>query len=121
MVKLFVYGSLKRGFSAHQLLKDCGAEFLNEATTHARYHLVKVSWYPGMVEGEEGSGVQGELYEVPDVAIQLLDRYEGTPQLFTRNVIQLADGSEAVAYLYARDVSDYAVVADGRWGNGDER
>lgn len=119
MFTLFVYGSLKRGNSAHRLLSDQGATFLREAATHPRYHLVKVSWFPGMVEGEEGTGVHGELYELPDSALKRLDRYEGVPGLFTRNEIELDDGSKVVAYLYAQDVSDCEIVPDGRWESGE--
>jgi gamma-glutamylcyclotransferase (GGCT)/AIG2-like uncharacterized protein YtfP len=103
MVTVFVYGTLKQGFEAHDLLGD-SAKFLGPAVTHERYHLYCQGHFPGMVIDEEASGgVHGELYEVTEETIPWLDRYEAVDSgLFCRAEIELADGNTALAYLYCR-------------------
>lgn len=112
-MKIFVYGTLKQGYSAHHLLKE--AIFLGKVATHPRYHLVSVNWFPGMIVGDEDGGVCGELYEIDPATLPRLDRYEGVPHLFARSMVELADGSEAIAYLFAADASGYEQVPDGVW------
>jgi len=116
MSRLFVYGTLKRGFRAHHMLSH--ARFLGEATTHPRYHLYAVRWFPGMVEDESiPGGVQGELYEVTEDDFVAMDRYEGAPELFRREEIDLDDGTSAIAYLFNHSCDNLQRVEEGVWGN----
>jgi len=117
MVRLFVYGTLKRGFSAHELLTNQGAVLLREARTASQYKLLSVGWFPGMVSDSEGQGVLGELYEVNEDVLSRLDRYENTPHLFARESVELDDGSQAVAYLLASPRPEYETVPNGQWKN----
>jgi gamma-glutamylcyclotransferase (GGCT)/AIG2-like uncharacterized protein YtfP len=105
MTKVFCYGTLKQGFHAHRLISSPSTKFLGEAATHPRFHLYNVSSFPGMVEGDEpDGGVRGELYEVDDGTLAVLDRYECVSQgLFTRSEVELDDGSVALAYLFSGD------------------
>jgi len=116
MSRIFVYGTLKRGGKAHDLLERYNARFLNEAVTDPRYHLRNLGSFPGMVEDElfEG-GVHGEVYEVRKACLEALDFYEGAPHLFRGEKIILSDGSTAIAYLYMQDFSDCPRVEEGTW------
>ena len=72
---LFVYGTLRRGFPMHRLLRP-HAVLLGEGRVQGR--LYEVGGYPGLVL--EGDGlVKGELYRLrrPNSALRVLDRYEG--------------------------------------------
>ncbi len=113
MFRLFVYGTLKQGFSAHDLLQ--GSVFLGAITTHPRYHLYRMGGFPGMVTGEEAGGVCGELFEVPDERLVTLDHYECVPSLFRRELIDLSDGSQAWAYLYNRRLGHQHKIKNGEW------
>lgn len=113
-MRFFCYGTLKKGFRAHHMLSN--ALFLGEATTHPRYHLCNVSWFPGMVEDESISGgVQGELYEVTEDDLQSMDRYEGAPELFRRDEVELSDGTSAIAYLFNKPHANFSRVEGGVW------
>lgn len=112
----FFYGSLKQGFAAHSLLGD--AKFIGEATTHSRYHLFHQGHYPGMVEDAQlqGVGVRGELYEIDDSLLEVLDRYEGVAfGLFVRAEIELNDGRMVSAYL-VRERSN-TLIESGIWND----
>ena len=115
MSKLFVYGTLKRGHRAHDFLGD-DSVFLREAKTHSRYHLYQLGWFPGMVIDEMiDGGVQGELYEVTDECLSALDTYEGAPDLFRREDVELEDGNVVISYIYMREFSATSRIENGIW------
>ena len=113
MSRFFCYGTLRRGCSAHDLLQ--GSPFLGTITTQPHYHLYRVGPFPGMVIGDETGGVQGELFEVSDAVLGIVDQYENEPYLFRRELIDLSDGSQAWAYLYARPMRHPVEIKDGVW------
>jgi gamma-glutamylcyclotransferase (GGCT)/AIG2-like uncharacterized protein YtfP len=98
MTKVFVYGTLKRGYQAHDLME--GAQFLGAAQTDSSCHLFYVG-HPAMIQSTPDGGVVGELYEVPDEILPRLHDYECVDSgLFRFGEIDLEDGSKANAYLY---------------------
>jgi gamma-glutamylaminecyclotransferase len=99
---LFVYGTLKRGERNHRLLAD--QRFVGPAVTSPGLRLFDLGPYPGMVRDADGGPVRGELFAVRECGLDELDDFEGVPDLFTRERVELADGTTAWAYLYARPV-----------------
>lgn len=120
MHRIFVYGTLRRGEYAHDLIsRSSQSQFLGEHKTSHKYHLYDQGSFPGIAINEtmEG-GVFGEVFEVDDACLRDLDRYEGVAEgLFKRAVIELEDGSEALAYLIVRPNYSGKVVS-GRWNRG---
>lgn len=115
-MRIFCYGTLKRGHGANRFLQDHDAVFVGESVTHARYSLYRLGWFPGMIIDEDvNGGVLGELYEVTEDCLDLLDDYEGHPSLFRREEIELQDGSKAISYLYQRNCSVAERVEGGDW------
>ena len=94
--RLFVYGSLKRGFAHHREL--LGASLEGETRTMPNYRLVRHGDYPALVEGGSAA-VSGEVYRVGVELLERLDVFEGCPELYQRGRVLLADGSDALAYL----------------------
>ena len=122
MAKIFVYGTLKSGFSDHFLLKKAPAAFYGKIRTKPNYHLYDVGSFPGLIldESVEG-GVEGELYEVPQSAFKDLDKYECVSSgLLKRELIELEDGTKAYAYLFKSDLDNASKVKSGRWMMPDE-
>jgi gamma-glutamylcyclotransferase (GGCT)/AIG2-like uncharacterized protein YtfP len=124
---LFVYGSLM-STARHPMGERLRAEaqLIGAATIQGR--LYRVSWYPGVVESADpGDRVHGEVYVLgdPGRALAWLDAYEGiaadndASAEYTRleRPVRLATGEETAAwvYLYRKDVSGLALVAEGRW------
>ena len=78
--RVFVYGTLKRGFYNHRLLEDCEARFVAEAKTHASMRLVLGDFGVPYVMDEHattGTQITGELWEVNDSGLEALDVLEG--------------------------------------------
>ena len=106
MARLFVYGSLKRGGLHHDEL--AGAVFLGTVATAPGYRLERWGEYlallsePGpageTARGADGLGVvTGELFDVPDSLIPLLDEFEG--DAYVRGDVRLEKGGFALAYF----------------------
>ncbi len=107
--KLFVYGTLRRGFALHSRLARLEARFLGKGRiTGSLYNLGE---YPGAVPSRSrGKGIEGEVYELGEPAKQLktLDRVEefnaAQPErsLFVRQktTVRMTDGKRVRAWAY---------------------
>jgi len=105
--QLFVYGTLKRGQArAHYL---CDQSFLGPATTCPRYRLLNCGDYPGLVHWQPGVAIQGELWQVTEQCLQILDQVEGVPSnLYQRGEVALQEPWQAgpvLTYFYQRDAT----------------
>jgi gamma-glutamylcyclotransferase (GGCT)/AIG2-like uncharacterized protein YtfP len=103
------------------------AELLCEATFTGR--LYRVAWYPGLVDGEDGDVVHGELHRLndPERAFVRLDEFEGVTRgtssvteqdAYARveRTVQTDTGATvAWVYLFRGDVTGLHRVAPGRW------
>ncbi|HET7214239.1 MAG TPA: gamma-glutamylcyclotransferase family protein [Terriglobia bacterium] len=107
--RLFVYGTLRKGFRSHGLLLRCRPRFLGKG--HVCGELYDFGEYPGAAEGKsEWARVEGELYWLPraEVAFKVLDSFEGydhtRPALdgFERKetIVSMANGDEIRAWIY---------------------
>jgi len=112
-VLLFVYGTLMRGESAHELLGPT-ARFICEAHTEPRFTLLDMGEYPALVEGGT-TAVRGELYEIDGELLAALDRYEDVPELYARRRLSLGDGSALAYVLHAHLGLGGGPIASGDW------
>jgi len=94
---VFVYGTLKKNKGANHFLSN--AKFLGEGVIQG-YEMYIVSYFPGIVKGN--GKVRGEVYEVDEEILEMLDEYEGVPYLYERikETVKLDNGKEIEAYLY---------------------
>ena len=102
---IFVYGTLKRGYSNHHYL--AGQQFLGEARTSPGFRLHDLGGYPGMVaHAGDREGVSGEVWSVDADALTHMDGLEGLAEgLYRRATIILLPpfaGQKIEAYFYAR-------------------
>ncbi|MBT3788300.1 MAG: gamma-glutamylcyclotransferase [Alphaproteobacteria bacterium] len=120
MHKIFVYGTLKRGYPNFDIGMD-GTTFVGEYRTVERFPLVIGGpWFSPNLIDEPGSGhqVKGEIFTATDVAVEFLDRFESThvPTGYRRveRSFEALDGSTNVmAWVYVRDrVNIDAVVEE---------
>lgn len=116
-MKLFVYGTLKKGGYNHHLLKD--AKFLGEATIFGK--LYSMGSFPAMKEdGEQTSAVHGEVYEVD--GFTKLDRLEGHPHLYKRTefyppehwIVEPITGMFCT-YVFQGSVEGRELIESGEW------
>lgn len=113
--RLFVYGSLMKGYSNHRVLD--GARFIGRSKTMQGFRMHSLEFYPGVChDADSGSQVHGEIYEVDADVLTRVDRLEGHPRFYRRTLIQLEDGTTAETYLLRDDqVENLPVVATGDW------
>ena len=78
---VFVYGTLKRGFSNNRYL--AGSKFLGTARTKEKFALYS-DGLPFLIMTESISEIHGELYQVDDLTLQILDDLEGHPDWYRR-------------------------------------
>jgi gamma-glutamylcyclotransferase (GGCT)/AIG2-like uncharacterized protein YtfP len=111
MVRLFVYGTLKSGQRANHLL--AGGVCLGPATLPGGFALYDLGDHPGLIEDPDSKDViEGELWEVPEQAIPILDEYEGYPSYFGKRIVSLSDGQRVQAYLYNGQPTTHRIL---RW------
>jgi len=103
-VKVFVYGTLKRGHGNNHVLGD--STFLGTGETVARCRLFN-SGFPVLRPGDKNHAelnrpVRGELFEVSEETLDRLDRLEGEGRMYFRftKFIRLDDGKVVKAYAY---------------------
>jgi gamma-glutamylaminecyclotransferase len=102
-----------RGEQNHYLMGS--AQFLRESRTKPIFQLRNLGDYPGLVPGGTSS-VVGELYELDDGTLAVLDQFEEHPDFYERKSILLADGSTVETYLLRLDqVQGCCVIPSGSW------
>ncbi|MET0221822.1 MAG: gamma-glutamylcyclotransferase family protein [Tardiphaga sp.] len=126
MDRVFVYGTLMRGFD-HAMSKrlSAGANYLGDATCRGRLYMI--AHYPGLLlSDDDGDVVHGEVFRLRDAALMAaLDDYEGCgphdakPTAYLRQVIPvtMADGTalDAWTYVYNWPVIETKRIASGRF------
>ncbi|XP_045481657.1 putative gamma-glutamylcyclotransferase CG2811 isoform X2 [Harmonia axyridis] len=107
--KVFVYGTLKTGEPNHHVFKgnmEGRYKLLCDAATVEKYPLIIGTKYniPFLLQ-EPGTGhnVKGELYEVDDKVLTVLDELEDHPNFYVReevDVISSKDSNIHKAWIY---------------------
>jgi len=99
--KVFVYGTLKRGYGNSKLLE--GATFLGKARTQERWAMIgKGAAFPYLLEeNEKGFHILGEVYVVSDEELNRLDNLEGYPYHYTK---------QSITVNYSDDLSSEEVI-----------
>lgn len=112
-MKVFVYGTLKKGKGSHRLLSS--AEFLGEAVTTPDFTMYDFGYFPAVVAGGE-SGVLGEVYTIGKKIRRRLDTLEGHPNYYQRELIDTPYG-RAYIYLMPEDrlFNNPPIVHSGEW------
>jgi gamma-glutamylcyclotransferase (GGCT)/AIG2-like uncharacterized protein YtfP len=114
-MRLFVYGTLMQDGCRHEVLS--GQLFLGPARTQPLYALLDLGAYPGLVSVPSGGvAVEGEVYQIADEIIPLLDQIEGAPELYQLGRVFLEGIEEPVyAYFYRRHPLNVARYPASRW------
>lgn len=96
MIRVFVYGTLKRGQPNHHLIENVEngkALFIGEGKTVVKYPLIIASRcnIPFLLP-VEGTGeiIHGEMFDVDEPMLKRLDALEGHPAWYKREEIPIA-------------------------------
>lgn len=109
---VFVYGTLLSGLGNHHYLD--GAHYFGEAETVESYRMT-AGGIPYVSRRDPICPVKGELYIVNDETLAKLDRLEGHPRFYKREVIHIRIGKgHILAWCYLNERSaGHHVVEDG--------
>ncbi|MCG8017682.1 MAG: gamma-glutamylcyclotransferase [Candidatus Thiodiazotropha sp. 'RUGA'] len=109
--RVFVYGTLRKHQVNHELL--CRATYLGDHQTQPVYKMFHLGSYPGVVKCGSTS-ISGEVYLVDALTMNQLDRLEGYPNAYTRELIPTPWG-QAWIYLYRGSLQGRQIIQTGRW------
>ena len=104
-VKVFVYGTLKRDGSNHDVMVRAGGKFLCQAKT-AQLRKLIVTYLPYLCDGHAPGGyqVEGEIFEIPDEeGLNKIDTLEGNGHFYLRrpdDFIECDSSNEHTAWVY---------------------
>lgn len=116
--KVFVYGTMKRGFRNHARITDSpNTKFLGEDSTTPHFDLQTKVTRDGYLAPVMFRGgpfwVRGEIYEIDGPTLHLVDLCEGHPHVYRRELIRtMLQPEPVVAYMYPRPFRGlkYAIV-----------
>ena len=120
---VFVYGSLKRGFGNHRCLE--GAEFIGPGILD-NAKMLNLGAFPGLVPATTGE-IFGEIYKITPTILVRLDRLEGHPHFYCREIKPIFEGFEQnspcfeawVYYLSKDSIAHYSEICEtipsGNW------
>jgi len=111
MKKVFVYGSLKKNFQNHSLLKE--SKFIGNAEISG-YKMYNIGYFPGIVKSDAKDVVKGEIYEINMDVETRLDYLECIPDLYRKEYVNTEFGV-CIVYVYNRDISMCNPVNSGEW------
>ncbi len=113
--KIFVYGSLMRGFPNHNIMYD--AKFIKTGITKRDFTLYNLGGFPGMIDKGNNS-VVGEVYEVDQTTLRMLDVLESHPDFYKRTPVILKDGTKVQTYILNDSyIQDHSIIKSGDWKN----
>jgi len=105
-MKVFVYGTLKKGYMNNYLLAD--ATYIDDAVTKGnKWGMDNYIYYPAVFPDTSRTAgyIYGEIWEIDKSILSNLDRLEGYPSFYTRSIIKVVDTDgkehEAIMYHYA--------------------
>jgi gamma-glutamylaminecyclotransferase len=111
---LFVYGTLKKNFWNNFLL--CHSPCLGDFITKEKFCLLINSGLPFVSSTDKVSHIIGEIYDVDNKTLAVIDNLENNGMWYTRRPIEAVssiDGSVLTAELYFNDNAIGEVVESG--------
>ena len=97
---VFTYGSLKKGFPNHHVISEGDdSRLIVETTTTDNYDMISLGSFPAAIKQRSWSKIKGEVYEVDDFTLEILDMLESNGTLYQRELISV-DFMEEPVWCY---------------------
>lgn len=96
-MKVAVYGSLRKGMGNHGLLKD--SELLSTEVIKAKFEMVDLGSFPGLIESEEPNDILIEVWGVTPETYRRVEMLEGYPSFYDRKDVTTSLGEVGIYYL----------------------
>jgi gamma-glutamylcyclotransferase (GGCT)/AIG2-like uncharacterized protein YtfP len=111
MHRVFVYGTLKRGQRNSRYLQS--ADFIGTFCTEAIFSMYAFDDYPAVCE-QGHHAIHGEIYQVSDIQLGLLDELEWYPDFYQRILIPTGYG-DAWIYIVKAELCHRRKLLAGSW------
>ena len=100
---VFTYGTLMRGLYNHHYAEQ--SEFIDEGKTVDKFKMYS-GGFPFLTRKDEESVAIGEIYRVSVEQLAAMDRLEGHPRFYERQIIPVVDsqGKKYRAWVYLADM-----------------
>jgi len=114
-LRVFVYGTLRKGQYNHYLLDK--ARFIKDTRVDG-FQMFSRGFFPFLYEGE--GSIVAELYEINQRIFFSLDLLEGYPHHYQRKIVSDVNGDEAWIYYFEnrmneRYMSNGSYIESGDW------
>lgn len=113
---VFVYGTLRRGSAGAMSSRFPDSQFISEAKVHGS--LYDLGSYPGLLLNESNSLVVGEVYEVDDETLSMLDDFEASSNYLRKQVEISLGTNRRICWTYEPNPDFYSfrtLIASGDW------
>ena len=110
-MKLFVYGTLKRGQANHNILKP--GKFIDTDAIEG-WEMRSTMFFPAINE-KKGVFVTGEVYEINPEILKKTDRLEGFPLHYSKKMVKTVGGHDVWVYYYKEINRKLEVIKSGCW------
>ena len=106
-MKVFVYGSLKRGNNVRGMQFFQGSMRVGQAqTTAGIYSMLDLGSFPGVtLDGKHD--INGEVYIIDEQILSQLDAIEGYPDFYDRTEVETTEGKALMYFLPNSFAEDY--------------
>ena len=113
MIRVLVYGTLKKGHSNHGLLEEANAKFIGYDSVTGPYRMFDLGAIPAVVDTDPGSNnkIRGELWAIHPEGLAALDLLEGHPNFYQRRKLW-TDQNKRRAWMYFLMAQNYTENAE---------
>jgi len=117
---IFTYGSLQRDFD-NEMSRLVARSFTYKGRGYIEGSLFDTGNFPAAIlAGRPDSKVHGELFHIPlceTNVVDLLDEYEGCPELYERTIIEVTTDTgktiDAMVYVYQHTTQNLDPIESG--------
>lgn len=100
---VFVYGTLKRGCCNQSVMQLANGKYVGDAFVYG-YACVNTPWYPYAIKYPDAK-IMGDVFEIETKNLIVLDRLEGYPNHYDREITQTSYG-DCWIYYSKNDLSE---------------
>lgn len=112
-ILVFVYGTLKRGYANQWVMAQANGRFIGNALVHG-FACVNTPWYPYAIK-KLNAKIKGEVFEIEEENLIKLDKLEGYPSHYNREITKTEFGDCWI--YYSQDdmrykISEYGLIEE---------
>lgn len=110
MIKIAVYGTLKRGHYNNRFIGT--SEFIGEGITKDKYQMTSNGHFPYLSKNGDYN-IKVEVFEVNEDDLKNIDRLEGHPTFYKREVVDIIIGEDILkCWIYLTPVKGQIQLKD---------